>query len=416
MKKIVLNFLLLLFAVSVKSQNTGIEGQYGILNYGDYTLEGVVENSGIRSTNYGIKIYKDGSVYIGGINNKFISYNDGDLTIQYNSNNSINTPIKEIRYSKSYGGSKTTTKYNNGDWDYKNRIFEEYKVDIKKLLNEEIALARNSINGFSQEKYIAYQKIINGSTGDDKNKLAGKIKIWQSKQVLNAVDCDKLFEDYLFAKDNEMYPQAIQLISINLNKCKKTIDDEISSRRFRAEVYDLNKEYNKAIADLKICEQLIKKTKKNWQQELLIYGQLKKCYIAIGDKNNSELYKSKIALTDNAKRTEYDRIDPPKTSQSESKKYCVSTYKNKYEIVITVDDSNKAYYNLYDNNNKLIKTTKGKWTIKDEGVYGAAYRLTFDFIGANSNLPSMKFTCQYDASGQLQALIDSQDRTWESCR
>ncbi len=52
--------MLLLFAVSVKSQDTGIEGQYGILNYGNYTLEGVVENSSIRSTNYGIKIYKDG--------------------------------------------------------------------------------------------------------------------------------------------------------------------------------------------------------------------------------------------------------------------------------------------------------------------------------------------------------------------
>lgn len=410
MKNIVLNFILLLFAVSVKSQNTGIEGQYGILNYGDYTLEGVVQNSTI---NKGIKIYKDGSVYIEGIGNKYISYANNTLTIEYNKDNSRNNHIKQIEY---YGGQKITSNYVNGDWDYKKRIFEEYKGDIKKVLYEEIALARNSINGFSQEKYIAYQKLINGSVDDDKKKIAGKIKIWQSKQVFKAVDCDKLFEDYLFAKENKMYSQAIQLISINLNKCRKTIDDEISSRRFRAEVYDLNKEYNKAIADLKICEQLIKKTKKDWQLEIMIYSQLKQCYIAIGDKKNIDLYNSKIDLTDNAKRKEYDRIDPPKTNQSESKKYCVSTYKNKYEIVLSVNDSNKAFYNLYDNNNKLIKTTNGKWTIKDEGVYGAAYRLTFDFTGANSNLPSMKFTCQYDASGQLQALIDSQDRTWESCR
>jgi hypothetical protein len=410
MKKIVLNFMLLLFAVSVKSQDTGIEGQYGILNYGDYTLEGVVQNSTI---NQGIKIYKDGSVSIEGMGNKNISYGNNILTIEYNRDNSRKNHIKQIEY---YGGQKITTNYVNGDWDYKKRIFEEYKGDVKKVLNEEIALARNSINGFSQEKYIAYQKLINGSVDDDKKKIAGKIKIWQSKQVFKAADCDKLFEDYLFAKENEMYPQAIQLISINLNKCRKTIDDEISSRRTRAEVYDLNKEYNKAIADLKICEQLIKKTKKDWQLEIMIYRQLQKCYIAIGDKKNSDLYISKIDLTDNAKRKEYDRIDPPKTNQSESKKYCVSTYKNKYEIVLSVNDSNKAFYNLYDNNNKLIKTTNGKWTIKDEGVYGAAYRLTFDFTGANSNLPSMKFTCQYDASGQLQALIDSQDRTWESCR
>lgn len=419
MKKIVLNFMLLLFAVSVKSQDTGIEGQYGILNYGNYTLEGVVENSSIRSTNYGIKIYKDGSVDIQGMNNRIVNYiSGGDLTIEYFTDNSYNRKkqIKEINYSKSYGGRKTTTNYVNGEMDYKNRKFEDYKGDFKKVLEEELALARNSINGFSQEKYIAYQKIINGSVDDDKKKIIGKIKIWQSKQVFNAVDCDKLFEDYLLAKENKMYTQAIQLISINLNKCRKTIDDEISSRRSRAEVYDLNKEHNKAIADLKICEQLIKKTKKDWQLEIMIYRQLQKCYIAIGDKKNSDLYNSKIDLTDNAKRKEYDRIDPPKTNQSESKKYCVSTYKNKYEIVLSVNDSNKAFYNLYDNNNKLIKTTNGKWTIKDEGVYGAAYRLTFDFTGANSNLPSMKFTCQYDASGQLQALIDSQDRTWESCR
>jgi hypothetical protein len=31
-------------------------------------------------------------------------------------------------------------------------------------------------------------------------------------------------------------------------------------------------------------------------------------------------------------------------------------------------------------------------------------------------LPSMKFICQYDGEGQLQALIDSQNRTWNLCR
>ncbi len=102
--------------------------------------------------------------------------------------------------------------------------------------------------------------------------------------------------------------------------------------------------------------------------------------------------------------------------EGSNRKYCVYTNKGKYEISLLDDKTFVGYYKLYDNLNKLIKTVQGRWTIRDEGVYGSAYRLTFDFTGANSNLSSMKFTCQYDGSGQLQALIDNQDRTWNSCR
>ncbi len=98
------------------------------------------------------------------------------------------------------------------------------------------------------------------------------------------------------------------------------------------------------------------------------------------------------------------------------KKYCVSNYKGKYEISLSDDGTHKAYFNLYDNNDRLLKTTQGEWTLRDEGVYGVAHILTFDFTGVNSNMPSMKFTCQYNGSGQLQALIDNQDRTWDMCR
>lgn len=101
---------------------------------------------------------------------------------------------------------------------------------------------------------------------------------------------------------------------------------------------------------------------------------------------------------------------------AQTKKYCVESYKGKYEISLSDDGTHKAYFNLYNTSDELIKMTQGEWSIRDEGVYGAAYRLTFDFTGVNSNLPSMKFTCQYDGSGQLQALIDNQDRTWEMCR
>jgi YD repeat-containing protein len=101
---------------------------------------------------------------------------------------------------------------------------------------------------------------------------------------------------------------------------------------------------------------------------------------------------------------------------AQSKKYCVENYNGKYEITLSDDGTHNAMFNLYDNDGNLVKATQGEWTIRDEGVYGAAYRLTYDFTGKNSNLPSMKFTCQYNGSGQLQAIIDSQDRTWNMCR
>jgi hypothetical protein len=102
-------------------------------------------------------------------------------------------------------------------------------------------------------------------------------------------------------------------------------------------------------------------------------------------------------------------------TNAQSKEYCISNSTGKYEITLSGDGSNNATFNLYDNNGNLKKATQGEWILRDEGVYGPSYVLTFVFTGKNANLSPMKFTCQYDGYGNLQALIDSQSRTWNKC-
>jgi hypothetical protein len=103
-------------------------------------------------------------------------------------------------------------------------------------------------------------------------------------------------------------------------------------------------------------------------------------------------------------------------SFAQEKKYCISNSSGIYEISLSDDGSGDASFNLYDSNGNLKKSTRGEWSLRDEGVYGTSYTLTFTFTGKNANLPSMKFTCQYDGYGKLQGLIDNQRRTWNSCR
>jgi hypothetical protein len=139
------------------------------------------------------------------------------------------------------------------------------------------------------------------------------------------------------------------------------------------------------------------------------------CYDALGDATNSKLYYAKKEQV-SKKQTEIGIANTPSMSSSQQKNYCVTTYKGNYKISLTDDGSFKALYISYDNNGNTLKTVQGKWILRDEGVYGSAYMLTFEFTGANSNLPSMKFNCQIDGNGQIQALIDNQSRTWSQCR
>ena len=106
-----------------------------------------------------------------------------------------------------------------------------------------------------------------------------------------------------------------------------------------------------------------------------------------------------------------------KTSLSslDDRKYCYTTYNGKYEISLTEGGGRKATYKLYNMYGDLQKTMQGVWVIKDQGVYGPAHILTISWTGLNSNMPSLKFVCQYDENGRLQGIIDSQNRTWNQC-
>jgi hypothetical protein len=98
-----------------------------------------------------------------------------------------------------------------------------------------------------------------------------------------------------------------------------------------------------------------------------------------------------------------------------TRKYCISNNVGKYEISLLEGESNKAYFKLYNGSGALQKTMQGNWVLRDEGVYGTAYKLTISWTGPNAGMADLKFNCQYDGAGLLKALVDPQGRTWNSC-
>lgn len=80
------------------------------------------------------------------------------------------------------------------------------------------------------------------------------------------------------------------------------------------------------------------------------------------------------------------------------------------------DGSKKAVYQLVNTAGVLQKTMQGEWVLRDEGIYGPAYMLTISWTGVNTGMADLKFVAQYDGYGNLQGIIDSQNRTWNSCR
>ncbi len=98
------------------------------------------------------------------------------------------------------------------------------------------------------------------------------------------------------------------------------------------------------------------------------------------------------------------------------KKYCYTTYAGTYKISLYEDGSKKAIYQLFNTAGVLQKTMQGEWILRDEGIYGPAYMLTLTWTGVNAGMADLKFVAQYDGAGNLQGIIDSQNRTWNYCK
>ena len=103
-------------------------------------------------------------------------------------------------------------------------------------------------------------------------------------------------------------------------------------------------------------------------------------------------------------------------SYGQVKKFCYTTYAGTYSMSLYDDGSKKAVYQLYNTAGVLQKTMQGEWMLRDEGIYGPAYMLTITWTGANAGMAELKYVAQYDGYGNLQGIIDSQSRTWNSCR
>lgn len=431
MKKIFLFNLFLLLSFKTYAQSNDIIignlGQYGVATYMGGTIEGVLQDDG-RGGLYisdccGVGPYiiiENEYVKIGGVYNKYIDYSaeasNPYLSIDIFKDTAQKIKLKNIRYSSN---RKITTPCINGEDDTRNQIYETFNGNLQQLIEVEIKTARSNISGYNPDYILQYKQKKNKSEVDVQSTaqkiIPNKIKNWQNKKTFTSEDCDKIFEDVMLAENNKMLNEAVILISIQINKCKSS-GKLYDSTKYRAKLYYENSEYKKALSDLIVCESLIRNDTDN-MKKVMLYDDLKDCYEALGDINNSKKYQSKSDSAFKERRDELDNTDlPNNVNEGSNKKYCVNTIKGRYEITLLDDKTYTVYYKLYDKLGKLIKTVQGKWTLKDEGAYGPAYRLTINFTGVNSNLPAMKFTCQYDGNGTLQALIDNQDRTWNWCK
>jgi hypothetical protein len=352
---------------------------------------GQVANNGERNGN-GTYFYNSGSYYVGAWVNGYCAGNG----TKYFKNGDIWSG--EWKNNKFSGMGKQTLK--NGQ--VKEGLFEN---DILVKSNSEI----------TKEKQIL-QKQKEDLLLENQQKEQSQINNWKGKSSLTEIECDKLFEEYSKAKANNSLDLAISLISVHIEKCNTTDKNYAYGYYWRAELYILKSDYNKAISDLKQALTRFSNQSKQENMQLSTIDLLEDCCQKLGDSKNQQYYKNLYSQVSKKLDDRLSTVEVREESNSTSgknQKFCYSTYTEKYELTLFDDGSKKVVYKLYNSNGTLQKTVQGEWTM--QGLMGPGNMLIINWTGANSSL-STQYVCQHDGWGNLQGLTDTSNRSWNQCR
>jgi hypothetical protein len=392
----------------------GSEGNYGVTwvpkrgsTIPEEYVEGLITNGMIYEKNSAkgpvIKHTKDNNIptRIEGLYSRTVFYETGtNERVYIEIVDNSKKRLKNIEYRKN---SKSTWFYKNGESADQTR--ETGIFDLKKIIEEEVDLARKSIKGFNTDSLNKALLIIDKLpliiNDFEKNELKRNIVKWSNQKTTSKDDCNKLMSDYSLAMKYKMTTDATMLINKNF---------DCTSNYGLAYHYREIKNYGKAIEFLKKWEIQIKSDELTDLRSC--YSMLSECYTNLKDTKNASLYKTKYSEVEKKLHPVENNTDG--ISSSDWRIYCYSTYEGQYKLKLD-DVSKNVKYELYKNG-VAVKTLTGTWKLKDEGIYGTAYMLTISWTGANSNLPETKYVAQYDGYGNLQGLIDNQNRTWDKCK
>jgi hypothetical protein len=275
-----------------------------------------------------------------------------------------------------------------------------------KIFNEE--LLTKSLSDKKQELDFGISKISFLEEGNKSHKRLneGYILEWKLRKsfcylIGNYIE-NSQFYDSLLGKD-KILPKITELLALKLNIDTKKEISPVLLTATQGLASWVTKETFKGKTSLDVL--LL------WASTWLKNYTSMQCY------HNSNIINVEAydAKSEEEKQAELNKQLQSEIYEDGARNYCISTSNSKYVMSLFDDGTRKVIYKLFNASGKLIKTMQGVWSINDQGVYGSSYVLTTTWTGLNSNLPQLKFTCQYNASGILQAIIDSQHRNWFIC-
>ncbi len=392
----------------------GKEGSYGVAwspsSYASkgYLIEGIIENGRINKfSTLGPVIIHDSTGEVTSIKGKYTKeisplYNGEQIYIQVYQNTDRKVKLIDYIYKQN---EKSIRNYKNGE--YVDQNSEKGSYNLKQIMEQEANLARKNLKDFNNDSLIKAITILNKALSIAKdfelNEFNKNISKWNSKSDFKNEDCSLLIDDYKTAMKYKKIKEATMLITKHF-QCDGP-GFEGSNYYLLGYHYREIKQYNTAIQNLKKWEGLI--SAENLSDLKSCYSMLADCYSGLKDTKNSSLYKSKSEALQN-------KLKPVQTNEDKDisvdwRVYCYTTIQGTYKLKLN-DKTKEVQYKLY-RNGTAIKVLNGNWILRDEG----AYILTVNWTGENSSLPAMKFVTQYDGYGNLQGLIDNQNRQWDKC-